>query len=241
MGMSGVSTLKAGPSIPSQADLGRFISRDPIGFAGGLNLFNGASTNPLTFVDPTGLDVRISYTGRSVPKVYTDAQWAEAVAALNEADRGDIRQIDFYGHGNPTCNIAGVMDSEEWLRTGGRDGDTGGVFYRNGVVQIEWRDGSGRRNNVPLKDVLGGKGVKRIRFHSCNAAGGHPDWKARLKADPKGPHLPPTERNIARFTSLELPNTFVEGTEGSYDFLFRPGNPAPGEETRTYLNGVVQP
>jgi RHS repeat-associated protein len=37
------------------AELGRFISRDPIGFAGGLNLFNGAATNPVTFVDPSGM------------------------------------------------------------------------------------------------------------------------------------------------------------------------------------------
>jgi RHS repeat-associated protein len=37
------------------AELGRFISRDPIGFRGGLNLFNGAGTNPVTFVDPSGL------------------------------------------------------------------------------------------------------------------------------------------------------------------------------------------
>ena len=36
-------------------DLGRFISRDPIGFAGGLNLFNGHSASPVTFVDPSGL------------------------------------------------------------------------------------------------------------------------------------------------------------------------------------------
>jgi hypothetical protein len=56
MGMSGVLNLKAGHSIPAEADLGRFISRDPIGFRGGLNLFNGASTNPVTMVDPTGLD-----------------------------------------------------------------------------------------------------------------------------------------------------------------------------------------
>lgn len=55
MGMMGVSDLKAGRSIPSQAELGRFISRDPIGFSGGLNLFNGAGTNPVTFVDPNGL------------------------------------------------------------------------------------------------------------------------------------------------------------------------------------------
>jgi RHS repeat-associated protein len=36
-------------------ELGRFISRDPIGFAGGLHLFNGAGASPVTYVDPLGL------------------------------------------------------------------------------------------------------------------------------------------------------------------------------------------
>ena len=36
------------------ATLGRFLSRDPIGFAGGLNLYN-YTTNPVNEVDPAGL------------------------------------------------------------------------------------------------------------------------------------------------------------------------------------------
>jgi hypothetical protein len=63
MGMSGVSTLKAGPSIPSQADLGRFISRDPIGFKGGLNLYAGASLDPIGLADPSGLLVETATAG----------------------------------------------------------------------------------------------------------------------------------------------------------------------------------
>ena len=37
------------------ADLGRFINRDPIGEAGGLNLYDYVANNPINFYDPLGL------------------------------------------------------------------------------------------------------------------------------------------------------------------------------------------
>ncbi|MBT9582089.1 hypothetical protein IV102_02000 [bacterium] len=36
--------------------LGRFLSADPIGFEGGLNLFGYVNQNPANYVDPSGLD-----------------------------------------------------------------------------------------------------------------------------------------------------------------------------------------
>lgn len=36
--------------------LGRFLSRDPIGFAGGLNLYEYGANSPVNYVDPSGLE-----------------------------------------------------------------------------------------------------------------------------------------------------------------------------------------
>lgn len=43
--------------------IGRFISRDPIGFAGGLNLYSYAGASPVSSVDPKGLNPIVGLMG----------------------------------------------------------------------------------------------------------------------------------------------------------------------------------
>jgi len=54
---SGLYFLRARYYIPA---IGRFISEDPIGLAGGINVYAYAYDNPVNFLDPSGLDVTIN-------------------------------------------------------------------------------------------------------------------------------------------------------------------------------------
>jgi uncharacterized protein RhaS with RHS repeats len=52
-------------------EVGRFISKDPIGLLGGLNMFTYVQNNPVNLIDPTGFDVtitinRTTYTQNSI-------------------------------------------------------------------------------------------------------------------------------------------------------------------------------
>jgi RHS repeat-associated protein len=50
--------------------VGRFISPDPIGFAGGLNLYGYCFGNPAGLVDPSGLDPDDDYENGPIPSRY---------------------------------------------------------------------------------------------------------------------------------------------------------------------------
>lgn len=58
---------------------GRFVSKDPIGFKGGINLYNYTDSNPVNRTDPTGE----AWNGNVVPGTYRQDYVCTVPAAFN--------------------------------------------------------------------------------------------------------------------------------------------------------------
>jgi RHS repeat-associated protein len=104
-------------------ELGRFISRDPIGFAGGLNLFNGHGVSPVTMVDPAGLvPTQIIEIGLKSSQI--DALNRQFGTSITAADIAAALQDRLRDHSN-MANISVVAHEGQFaqgFRTGGTFG-----------------------------------------------------------------------------------------------------------------------
>jgi hypothetical protein len=192
--------------------LGRFISRDPIGFAGGLNLYS-YPTNPINFVDPSGLDGTITLNdGKQTQLSFNNC--SRMWDFLERQERGAVLGWEIRGHANPWHATMNQTDGPN---------TQGGVYWhrRGNQVYMWWPDPSrpGKRvyrNLNKLKD----KGYEFIELHGCNTAGGHPRGREISEEMPsqkwKDAYLRygPTENNISRRITKTFPNTQVTGNAG---------------------------
>jgi hypothetical protein len=212
------------------AELGRFISRDPIGFRGGLNLFNGHGTSPLTFVDPSGLDLTVVFTTKPSGQ-WIDRGWGAKtftpetlyqVEDFLRAHENRIIGIVTDGHGGPTlCGADWNEDRYVGIKYKAKTNEVG--------IQFELRNPKTQKFEMffdPISD-LKFPNLKFVTSRSCDTAGGHPEHASKkgsefLKSingyDPY--EHPPYDPNsnadepIARILSTLWPTAIVTGNMG---------------------------
>jgi RHS repeat-associated protein len=132
--------------------VGRFISKDPIGYAGGLNLYAYAP-NPIGWVDPLGLTSTCSCgigghfsgtekarsDGATPNSVYTKSDKSGQVAVQNtiyDENGIAIGQVDFKNHGgNAVSGHGHIIDPPGNLSSGH---GPGAVHLEPGAVPQGW-------------------------------------------------------------------------------------------------------
>ena len=86
------------------ADTGRFISEDPSGFNGGINLYAYCNSNPVNFVDPSGLDT-----------YYINNKFGSSVPTNNPVSHSFVATTDI----NPNTGREVVTNTYSWTNEGG--------------------------------------------------------------------------------------------------------------------------
>jgi len=74
------------------AGAGRFVTRDPIGYTGGINLYGFAGNNPVNESDPSGFAPADHLNGKDVERIHPDKLWMKPnrrdTAPIGEDGRG---------------------------------------------------------------------------------------------------------------------------------------------------------
>jgi RHS repeat-associated protein len=153
-------------------DVGRFTTPDPIGLAGGLNLYQYAP-NPIGWVDPAGLSPKCRLTGvvhekaTDLPVLKPGSKgWLAAINAIRKEGKGDVRAKDARDAKALLRESRGGMDArkmyafendkydrgyevhkpQHWRYPGGWEERE--VRHGNDLPHIKWRDGSGNYGHI---------------------------------------------------------------------------------------------
>lgn len=89
--------------------VGRFISQDPIGYAGGLNLFEYAP-NPLNWVDPLGLAKKGAQSGGTPKQAQSKVRRGQAPAEITRIDEPEQSVPSSQWHAHCKCGSGYNLD-----------------------------------------------------------------------------------------------------------------------------------
>ena len=186
------------------AELGRFISQDPIGFAGGINAYAYVGGNPMMLVDPSGLSAD-GAGGGTLDNIQTGLDvagltpvfgiFADGLNTLISTGRGD-----WAGAG---LSAAAMIPGAGQGVTAAKLATLGVAGAGKGVREVAGNAADGRK----LFDQLrGGNSVKEVKpgvFVSKGANGGNVTFRASSKSGPATVDVHGVEKGVRKIKFLE--------------------------------------
>jgi RHS repeat-associated protein len=206
------STLNLSSTRPYDPATGRWLTKDPIREAGGINLYGYAGANPINANDPLGLEVIVGYNHLAPITLDKSSDFVQFM--LDAKSTGAvIDYVRFTGHADTTFQgIGAEVNDPEHI-----------VYDRNsGEVLVE---GAGLAKGIPLSYLF--TGVKTTEGFSIQL---------------NGCHSAENDDNIAKATSKAVPSALVFGSTGTTTGPHHSmeNDVKPGTE-RVYKGGHVVP
>ncbi len=143
---------------------GRFVTRDPIGYTGGINLYGFAGNNPVNESDPSGFDP--NDTNGGVGHLLPNAN-SEYSDGYQQFTQGQVPEYGDNYHGMARVGGGGPSPLEalgNWFSRTFRFGGGRSPRTQRGMVMIGGRGGRG-----------GGLPHSSVQNHILNTAGGRPE------------------------------------------------------------------
>jgi len=194
---------------------GRFFARDPIGYAGGSNMYAYCAGDPINHSDPSGMLIRVETADGRTTEYSSLRRFTQDLLfdLLSEAPK--ITRLDFEGHGN-----SAFQGIQPWAT----NSPLGGIFTYGSRDNISVAIGnqSGAEDFIDLiKGRLSSNAM--IYLYGCNTANG--------------------DNNLAQVLSSKLRGIKVRGNRSEITFI--PGTSwreyGSGGKPIFYLNGSPQP
>ena len=157
-----------------EPETGRYVSPDPIGLAGGLNIFSYASADPLSYSDPYGL-FELPVLSQSF--VDTTAGFGDGVYKAITLGLGDLQDI------RNALGINGGINkcSNEYEMSSATGNVVGAAALGGALVNKSFKPGGWLNNNRYLRIGWGkneGHRIFRISGHLVKTKSGHIDiWR----------------------------------------------------------------